>query len=93
MWYTVVMHHPGGLKEIIDLMHDINSISRDWSVWADMVTFGNGDAILVCRYSGSTCYEAGRTEIARMLDEHDWRNVGIDDPASRAVNRLDGGRV
>lgn len=90
MWYALVMQRVGSLKELMDLMHDINGISHDWGVWSDMVTFGRGDAILICRYSGSTCYEAGRTEMARMLEEREWRNVRIDDPASRAVNKLDG---
>lgn len=93
MWYTVIARDMSSLADLHGLMHDINSISRDWSVWADMVTFHRDRIILVCRYSGSTCYDAGRTELDRMLSEKWGANASIDDDASRAVNRVDGVRV
>lgn len=90
VWITLVATRMMTLKDVLDLMHDITGISHDWSICADMVLLIDGDAVMICRYSGSSSYAAGRTELARMLDERDWRDVSIDDDASKTVNRLDG---
>ncbi len=90
VWITLVASRIRSLKGVLDLMHDINGISHEWSICADRVLLSDGDAVLICRYSGSSSYAAGRTELARMLDERDWTDVKIDDDASRTVNRLDG---
>lgn len=88
VYYALITDQLTCLMELVHLMHDINNMGREWSVRSDMVSFNGGDIILMCRYSGSQNYDAGRTEIDRMLSER-WPVVMIDDRTSAAINRLD----
>lgn len=88
VWFSLVTDQLSDLCELHALMRDIEGISRDWTVKPEHVSFQGRDISILCRYTGSYNYDAGRTELDRMLSKR-WPVVMIDDATAQSINRLD----